>query len=320
MMKLKMHASQVESFGKALLSLGLEREDLVVIDPDVSDSTKTAYFAERFPERFIRVGISEQDMIGIAAGLAASGKTPVACGFAMFTSGRAWEQVANSVARSNLNVKVVGTHGGLSPSADGASHQAFGDVALMRVIPNMKIVVPADAPEAEEAIRTLVKWYGPSYLRLGRGSSPVVYDDGCDFTLGEATVLREGTDATIMANGIMVSKALIAVDKLAVEGIDVGVLDVHTVKPIDEARVDRAATETGAIVVAEEHSVIGGLGSAVAEVLAESRPVPVVRVGIRDRFGDSSRSYEDLLRKYGLTPEGVLEAVRASIVLRDKGR
>lgn len=320
MMKLKMQASQVESFGKTLLSLGLERENLVVIDPDVSDSTKTAYFAERFPERFISVGISEQDMIGIAAGLAASGKTPVACGFAMFTSGRAWEQVANSVARSNLNVKVVGTHGGLSPSADGASHQAFGDVALMRVIPNMKIVVPADAPEAEEAIRALVEWYGPSYLRLGRGSSPVVYDDGCDFTLGEATVLREGSDATIMANGIMVSKALIAADKLAIEGIDAGVLDVHTVKPIDEACVDRVATETGAIVVAEEHSVIGGLGSAVAEALAESRPVPVVRVGIRDRFGDSSRSYEDLLKKYGLTPEGVLEAVRASMVLRDKER
>jgi len=320
MMKLKMQASQVESFGKALLSLGLERDDLVVLDPDVSDSTKTAYFAERLPERFISVGISEQDMIGIAAGLAASGKTPVACGFAMFTSGRAWEQVANSVARSNLNVKVVGTHGGLSPSADGASHQAFGDVALMRVLPNMRVVVPADAPEAEEAIRTLVEWYGPSYLRLSRGSSPVVYDDGCDFTLGEATVLREGSDATIMANGIMVSKSLIAADMLSGDGIDVGVVDMHTVKPLDEARVDRAATETGAIVVAEEHSVINGLGSAVAEFLAESKPTPVVRVGIRDKFGDSSRSYEDLLGKYGLTPSDIVEAVRASMGLRNRER
>jgi transketolase len=217
-------------------------------------------------------------------------------------------------------VKVVGTHGGLSPSADGASHQAFGDVALMRVLPNMKVVVPADAPEAEKAIRTIVEWYGPSYLRLGRGSSPVVYDDGCDFTLGEATVLREGSDATIMANGIMVSKALIAADMLSGDGIDVGVVDMHTVKPLDEARVDRAATETGAIVVAEEHSVIGGLGSAVAEFLAESRPTPVVRVGIRDKFGDSSRSYEDLLRKYGLTPSDIMEAVRASMGLRNRER
>ena len=317
MKKLQMQASQLEHFGKALVTLGVEREDLVVLDPDVSVSTKTTYFAERFPDRFVKVGISEQDMVGIAAGLAASEMTPIVCGFAMFVAGRAWEQLANSVARPELNVKIIGTHGGLSPSADGASHQAFGDVAIMRVLPNMKVVVPADAPEAVEALKTLVGRLGPSYLRLGRGVSPVVYDEGCDFSLGEAAVLREGSDATIIANGIMVSMALRAAESLAIDGIDARVLDMHTVKPIDGAAIERAAAETGAIVTAEEHSVIGGLGGAVAETLAESRPAPMTRVGIRDRFGESSRRYDDLLGELGLTPEAVADAVRSTIERRD---
>lgn len=318
MMKLTVQASQTDHVGKALLTLGVEHEDLVVLDPDVSVSTKTTYFAERFPERFIRVGISEQDMIGIAAGLAASGKTPVACGFAIFVSGRAWEQVANSVARPGLNVKIVGTHSGLSPCADGASHQAIVDVALMRALPNMRVVVPADAPEAVQALRALVEWYGPAYLRLGRGDSPVVYDEECDLAIGEANTLREGADATIIANGVMVSKALHAAELLIMDRIDVKVVDMHTIKPLDKDAIEKAAKETGAIVTAEEHSIIGGLGSAVAETLAESRPTPMSRVGIRDRFGESSRSYDDLMRKLGLTSEAIADAVREVISRRDE--
>jgi transketolase len=299
----------VEYFGKALVGLGQEREDLVVLDPDVSLSTKTSYFAERFPERFIRVGISEQDMIGVAAGLAASGKTPVACGFAVFVAGRAWEQVRSSVARPALNVKIVGTHSGLSPHADGDSHQALEDVALMRVLPNMTVVVPADAPEAVEALKKLVEMSGPAYMRLGRGATPLVYGDGCEFTIGEANVLRDGSDATIVTNGIMVSMALSTAEQLGREGIDTRVVDIHTVKPLDEATIEKAAAETGAIVTAEEHSVIGGLGGAVAETLTEYKPTPMMRVGVRDRFGESSRSYSELLGEYGLTPEAIREAV-----------
>jgi transketolase len=299
----------VEYFGKALVGLGQDREDLVVLDPDVSLSTKTSYFAERFPERFIRVGISEQDMIGVAAGLAASGKTPVACGFAVFVAGRAWEQVRSSVARPALNVKIVGTHSGLSPHADGDSHQALEDVALMRVLPNMTVVVPADAPEAVEALKKLVEMSGPAYMRLGRGATPLVYGDGCEFTIGEANVLRDGSDATIVTNGIMVSMALSTAEQLGREGIDTRVVDIHTVKPLDEATIEKAAAETGAIVTAEEHSVIGGLGGAVAETLTEYKPTPMMRVGVRDRFGESSRSYSELLGEYGLTPEAIREAV-----------
>lgn len=319
MMKLQMQASQLEYFGKALLLLGIEHKELVVLDPDVSASTKTDYFAERFPERFVKVGISEQDMIGIAAGLAASGKTPVACGFAVFITGRAWEQIANSVARPSLNVKIVGTHGGLSACADGSSHQAIGDIAIMRVLPNMKVVVPADAPEAVQALKSLVNWFGPSYLRLGRGPSPVIYEECCDFQIGKAKVLREGSDATIIANGIMVSMAERAAEGLARDGVNTRVLDMHTVKPLDKLTIERAALETGAIVTAEEHSVIGGLGSAVAEALAESKPTPIVRVGIHDRFGESSRSYDNLLSALGLTPEAIAEAVMSAVRIRDYG-
>jgi transketolase len=264
------------------------------------------------------VGISEQDMIGIAAGLAASGKTPVACGFAIFVSGRAWEQVANSVARPGLNVKIVGTHGGLSPCADGASHQAIVDVALMRALPNMRVIVPADAYEAVQALKALVDWHGPAYLRLGRGDSPVVYDVECDLAIGEANTLREGADATIIANGVMVSRALQAAELLTTDSIDVKVVDMHTIKPLDKDAIENVAKETGAIVTAEEHSIIGGLGSAVAETLAEVRPTPMSRVGVRDRFGESSRSYDDLMQKLGLTSETIADAVREAISRRNE--
>jgi transketolase len=258
-------SSQLESFGRALVDLGREREEIVVLDPDVASSTKTSYFAESFPSRFIRVGISEQDMLGIASGLAAAGKTPVAVGFAMFIIGRGWEQIANSIARQGLDAKIVGTHAGLSPHADGESHQMYGDVALMRTIPNMRVMVPGDAPSAVEALRAALEYRGPVYLRLMRGSTPTVYGEDIEFEMGRANVLREGSDATVIANGIMLSQALTAAESLIGEGVDVRVVDMHTVKPLDAGAIEKAARETGAIVTAEEHSIIGGLGSAVED-------------------------------------------------------
>ena len=311
------NASQLEHFGRALVDLGLLHEELVVLDPDVAASTKVTYFAERFPERFIRIGISEQDMIGVAAGLAASGKTPVACGFAMFMACRSWEQISSSVARPGLNVKIVGSHSGLSPSADGDSHQTYGDVAVMRVIPEMKVVVPADAQEAVEALGAIVDAHGPAYLRLSRGATPVVYNEGCEYILGRANILREGSDASVVANGVMVPMALEAAGRLSDEGISVRVLDMHTVKPLDTYATTKAAAETGAIVTAEEHSIIGGLGSAVAETLAVERPTPMERVGIMDRFGESSRSYSALMAKMGLTSDAIGEAVREAVKRRN---
>lgn len=301
--------SQVESLGRTLVELGSKLDNLVVLDPDVSPSTRTTFFAERYPERYIKVGISEQDLIGIASGLASTGKIPVACGFAFFVTGRAWEQIANSIARPNLDAKLVGTHSGLSPHADGESHQSFWDVAMMRVLPNMKVVVPADSCEATEAVRALISTKGPGYLRLSRGSTPLVYDDDDDFRVGKARVVRDGQDATIIANGIMVYMAIEAAKKLSESGIDVGVMDMHTVKPLDERSIEKAARDTGKIVAAEEHSIIGGLGGAIAETLSENYPIPMMRVGIDDKFGQSSRQYPNLLAAYGLTPNALVNAV-----------
>lgn len=302
--------SQVEELGKTLVKLGETHRDLIVIDTDVSSSTKTIYFAESFPDRFINVGISEQDAVGIAAGLAASGKTPIVSGFSMFLIGRAWEQIANSVARPNLNVKIVATHSGLSPYADGGSHQMLWDIALMRILPNLKVIVPADAVEASEAAKSAVECCAPCYLRLGRSPTPVVYEDCCNFQLGRAHLLRDGSDATIVANGIMVSLALEAAEMLSLEGFDVRVLDMHTVKPLDIPSLEKAAFETGAIVTAEEHSIIGGLGGAVSEVIAEINPVPVKKIGVADLFGESSRSYPKLLEKFGLSTRSLVDAVK----------
>jgi transketolase len=310
------NASQLESFGRTLMELGRERNEIVVLDPDVASSTKTTYFAESFPDRFIRVGISEQDMLGIASGLAAAGKVPVAAGFAMFVVGRGWEQIANSIARQNQDAKIVGTHAGFSPHADGQSHQMYGDVALMRAIPNMKVVVPGDAPSASEALKAAMDYRGPVYIRLMRGSTPTVYGGDCEVELGKANVLREGSDATIVANGIMLSQAMTAAERLIGEGVEVRVIDMHTVKPLNGDAIVDAARETGAIVTAEEHSIIGGLGSAVAETLAETTPTPMERIGIRDHFGESSRSYPELLAHAGLTPEAIADAVNRVIKRR----
>jgi transketolase len=309
-------SSQLESFGRALVDLGREREDIVVLDPDVASSTKTTYFAESFPSRFIRVGISEQDMLGIASGLAAAGKTPIAVGFAMFIVGRGWEQITNSIARQGLDAKIVGTHAGLSPHADGESHQMLGDVALMRTVPNMQVVVPGDAPSAVEALKAALEYRGPVYVRLMRGSTPTVYGGDIEFEMGKANVLREGPDATVIANGIMLSRALTAAERLIGEGVEVRVIDMHTVKPLDAGAIEKTAKETGAIVTAEEHNIIGGLGSAVAETLAETAPTPMERIGIRDHFGESSRSYTELLTHVGLTPEAIEEAVHRVIKKR----
>ena len=282
----------------------------MVLDSDVSASTKTSYFQESFPDRFIEVGISEQDIIGVSAGLALSGKIPVAAAFANFIVGRAWEQIANTVARQNLNVKIVGTHSGLSPSADGESHQSIADIALMRVLPNMLVECPADAAAAGNAIRSLLDRKGPAYLRLIRGSSPVVYPDDCELEIGKVKILNEGEDATIMAAGGMVSIALDAANVLEKEGISINILDVHTIKPLDNSAIIKSARRTGAIITVEEHSVIGGLGGAVAEVVSESAPVPILRIGVRDRFGQSSRNYQALLKHYGLTSEAVVAATK----------
>ncbi len=307
------NASQLESFGRALVDLGREKAEIVVLDPDVASSTKTTYFAENFPSRYIRVGISEQDMLGITSGLAAAGKIPVAVGFAMFLVGRGWEQIANSIARQELDVKIVGTHAGLSPHADGESHQMYGDVALMRTVPNMQIMVPADAPSAVEALKVILQYKGPVYMRLMRGSTPIIYDEHCDLELGRANILLDGDDAIIIANGIMLSEALIAARKLKTEMFDVGVVDMHTVKPLDSKIVETAARKTGGIVTAEEHSIIGGLGSAVAECLAERAPTHMERIGIKDHFGESSRSYPELLSHFGLTSNAIVEAVKRVI-------
>lgn len=308
--------SQVEYFGRTLMELGETNPDIVVLDADVSLSTKTSFFQERFPDRFIQVGISEQDMIGVSAGLALSGKRPVAAAFAMFLVGRGWEQICNSVARQNLDVLIAGTHSGLSPAADGESHQSISDIALMRVLPNMKVVVPCDASATAAATKALLRSKGPAYLRMSRGSVPVVYPDDYEIKIGKAEVLREGADVTIVAAGSMVSISLESAETLKEKGVSARVIDMHTVKPLDTETLTCAAMETGAIVTAEEHSVIGGLGGAVTEFLSEKRPTPVRKVGINDRFGQSSRSYQALLEEYGLTTRAVVEAAEAVIKQR----
>lgn len=302
--------SMVEYFGRALVERGATDPGLVVLDADVSESTKTGFFKEAYPDRFIQVGISEQDLVGVASGLAVSGKTPVAAAFATFIVGRAWEQVLNTVARQSLNVKLVGTHSGLSPSADGESHQSIADIATMRVIPRLSVLVPADAASAGRLTGEMIDHLGPVYMRLSRGTTPTVYPDDVELSIGRAETLSDGSDVAVIAAGNMVHVALQAAETLRRDGVEAKVLDMHTIKPMDSSVVIRSARETGAVVTVEEHSVIGGLGGAVSELLSENHPTPLRRVGVMDRFGLSSRSYQRLLEKYGLTPEAVAEAAR----------
>jgi transketolase len=299
-----------EAYGKALAKLGKVNNDVVVLDADLSQSTKTAVFKKDFPERFFNMGIAEQNLMGTAAGFAASGKIPFASTFAIFATGRAFEIIRNSICYPKLNVKICATHAGLTVGEDGASHQALEDLACMRVLPNMVVINPADAVSTEKAIFAATEHRGPVYVRLGRAGVPVLYNESSiDFQIGRGIQHRDGDDATIIATGIMVAEALQAADMLANDGIKVRVIDMHTIKPIDKDIIIKAAEETGAILTAEEHNIIGGLGSAVAEVLVESRPVPMKRIGTRDTFGESGKPNE-LMKKYKLTAEDLSAAVK----------
>lgn len=304
-------SSMVEYFGRTLVELGEIYPNLVVLDADVSASTKTVFYHERFPERFIEVGISEQDLVGMASGLAISGKKAVAAAFALFITGRGWEQIANSIARQNLDVMIVGTHSGLSPHADGESHQTFADIALMRVLPNMTVIVPADAIATQQVTRWLVELETPSYMRLTRGSTPIIYSDDYELTMGKAEIIREGEDLTIISNGIMVSQSLEAALELEKKGVDTRIIDFHTVKPLDKKTIVKAASETGAILTAEEHSIYGGLGGAISEVISENIPTWIDRVGINDRFGESSRNYQTLLEEYNMSSNHIMNKAMA---------
>ena len=297
-----------DAYGKALLILGAENPNVVVLDADLSKSTKTADFGKKYPERFFNMGIAEANLIGTAAGLAAAGKIPFASTFAIFAVGRAFEQVRNSIAYPKLNVKIAATHSGITVGEDGGSHQAIEDVAIMRAVPNMVVLVPADGEETRQVILAAAKYNGPVYIRMGRLAVPVLFGEDYKFEIGKANVLKEGTDVAIMANGLMVAMALEAADELATEGISVSVVNVASVKPLDEETIVRVAKQTKAVVTAEEHSIIGGLGSAIAEVLGEKLPTPMVRVGLKDTFGESGKPQE-LLEKYGLTKVHLIKAV-----------
>ncbi|CDF57703.1 transketolase family protein [Thermobrachium celere] len=302
-----------EAYGKALVELGKENKNIVVLDADLSKSTKTVDFAKVFPERFFNVGIAEADLVGTAAGLATCGKIPFASTFAMFAAGRAFEQIRNSVCYPKLNVKIAATHAGLTVGEDGASHQSVEDIALMRSIPNMTVICPADDVETMAAIKAASEYYGPVYIRLGRSSVPTINDrPDYKFEIGKAVLLREGKDVSIFATGIMVSEALKAAEELQNEGIEAEVINIHTIKPIDEDAIVNSVKKTKAAVTCEEHNIIGGLGSAVCEVLAEKCPAPVKRVGIKDTFGESGKPAE-LLKKYGLTKDDIIKAVKEAI-------
>ncbi|MBQ1445767.1 MAG: transketolase family protein [Solobacterium sp.] len=298
-----------ESYGKALAELGAEFPQLVVLDADLANATKTELFKKVYPERHIDCGIAESNMMGIAAGLAAAGMIPFASTFAMFAAGRAYEQVRNSIAYPRLNVKIGATHAGISVGEDGASHQCLEDFALMRVIPGMVVICPADDIEARQAVRAAIEYNGPVYLRFGRSAVPVINDDNYTFQIGKGHVLRSGKDVTIVANGITVAGALEAAERLAAEGMDAEVINISTIKPLDTELLLASAAKTGKVVTCEEHSIIGGLGSAVAECLSESLPVRMLRIGVRDRFGESGPAAE-LIHKYQLDGEGIYTQIK----------
>ena len=302
-----------ESYGNALAELGKEFQNLVVLDADLAGATKTGVFKKAFPERFIDCGIAECDLMGIAAGMATCGAIPFASTFAMFASGRAYEIVRNSIGYPHLNVKIGATHAGISVGEDGASHQCNEDLALMRTIPGMTIIVPSDDIESKAAVRAAIETDGPFYLRFGRFAVPVINDrPDYKFEVGKGIVLREGTDVTIAATGLCVSSALDAAEKLAADGISAEVINFHTIKPLDKELLIASAKKTGKVVTAEEHSVIGGLGGAVCEALSEAAPTPVLRIGIQDVFGESGPAAE-LLHKYQLDGEGIYDQVKAWI-------
>lgn len=302
-----------EAYGKALAKLGKVNDKVVVLDADLSKSTKTADFKGEFPERFINMGIAEGNMMTVAAGLSTCGKIPFASTFAMFAAGRAFEQIRNSICYPRLNVKICATHAGLTVGEDGASHQSIEDLALMRAVPNMTVICPSDAVETEAVINAIAEYNGPCYVRLGRAGVNVINDrSDYKFEIGKGVQLTEGTDITIVATGIMVDEALSAEKMLKSEGISARVINIHTLKPIDSEILVKAAKETGAIVTVEEHNIIGGLGSAVSEVICEESPVPVIKVGVKDTFGESGKP-EELLKAYGLKDVNIVEAAKKAI-------
>lgn len=302
-----------ESYGNALVELGKEFDNLVVLDADLAGATKTGTFQKAFPERHIDCGIAEGNMVGVAAGLASTGMVPFASSFAMFAAGRAFEQVRNSVGYPKLNVKIGATHAGISVGEDGATHQCNEDIALMRTIPGMVVINPSDDVEAKAAVRAAYEHVGPVYLRFGRLAVPVINDnDDYKFELGKGIVLREGKDVTIFATGLEVSETLAAAEKLAADGIEAKVINIHTIKPIDEELIVAAAQETGKVVTVEEHSIIGGLGSAVCDVLAEKAPTKVLKIGVMDTYGESGPAVQ-LIKKYGLDADSIYEKVKAFV-------
>ncbi len=304
-----------DAYGQALVELGAECPDLIVMDADLAAATKTGGFKKAYPDRFIDTGIAEGNMMSIAAGLAAAGKTVFASSFAMFAAGRAFEQVRNSIGYPHLNVKIGATHAGISVGEDGATHQCNEDIALMRSIPGMVILNPADGIEAKKAVRAAVAWDGPVYLRFGRLAVPMVTNEAASFEIGKGVELVPGSDVTIIATGLLVSEAVAAAEQLKAEGISARVINMATIKPLDEDIVRKAAAETGCIVTAEEHNIIGGLGSAVAEAVCEATPVPVVRVGVEDTFGQSGPAAE-LLTLYGLRAANIVEKAKQAIALK----
>ena len=298
-----------EGYGKGLVALGAEHDDVVVLDADLAGSTKTGMFAKAYPDRHFNCGIAEANMMSVAAGLAASGFTPFASSFAMFASGRAFEQIRNSIGYPGLNVKVGATHGGMSVGEDGASHQCCEDFALMRSIPGMVVICPADGVEAEAATKAAYEYQGPVYLRFGRLAVPVFHEEGFTFQIGKGEVMREGNDIAIIANGLMVYEAIQAGEELAKQGINARIINMSTVKPIDEELVLKAAKECGKIITCEEHSVIGGLGEAVCSYLSENYPTPVRRIGVNDQFGCSGPANE-VLEKYGLCASNIVKVTK----------
>ncbi len=300
-----------DGYGEALVEIGKDK-NVVTLDADLSESTRSNWFKKEYPERFFQMGISEQDMMGTAAGLALSGKIPFASTFAIFITCRALDQVRNAIAYPKLNVKIVGSHAGLLTGEDGVSHQAIEDIAIMRAIPNLIVISPADYMEAKKAVKAIYEYDGPVYLRLGREKVPIIYDDDYDFKIGKGSLLREGNDITIIATGALVNEALKAHDLLAKENINARIINISTIKPIDKEIIIKAAKETKAIITCEDHNVVGGLGSAVADILSEEYPKKIYRIGIKDAFAESG-SASDLYKKYGLTAEHIIKEIKEFI-------
>lgn len=305
-----------DGYGKALLNLASKNHKLMVLDADVAKSTRTNWVKDQYPEHFLDMGISEQDMVGTAAGLALAGMLPFATTYCVFLSGRAFDQIRTTVCYGNLNVKLAGAHAGISVGPDGATHQSLEDVALMRTLPNMTVVVPCDAVETEKATLAVANRKGPCFIRFGREAVPVITEEDTPFTIGKARLVCGGSDAVVFANGPLVYEAMLAAEELKMQNIDLMVVDLHTVKPLDEEFVKKAAQKTGAVVTAEEHQIAGGMGSAVCECLSEVYPVPIIRVGVADSFGESGEP-DELMQKYGLCKENIIAAVQKSIAAKE---